>query len=113
MAKDKKAAPQRRTEKKEKAIVSYESKALETPTSKPRGERWAVAHVYSSKNDTIITLNDITGAETISVGRGGMMVNTDSQEGDPYAAMQASLLSLLCSLSASQTVRPAWRLPVC
>ena len=90
MAKDKKAAPQRRTEKKEKAIVSYESKALEAPVSKPRGERWAVAHVYSSKNDTIITLTDITGAETISVGSGGMMVNTDSQEGDPYAAMQAA-----------------------
>ncbi len=90
MAKDKKAAPQQHAEKKEKAIVSYESKALEAPVAKPKGERLAVAHVYSSKNDTIITLTDITGAETIAVGSGGMMVNTDSQEGGSYAAMQAA-----------------------
>ncbi len=73
-----------------KEIVSYEAKALEEARTKPRPERWAVAHVYSSKNDTIITLTDLSGAETIAVGSGGMMVNTDSQEGTPYAAMQAA-----------------------
>ena len=57
---------------------------------KPKAERWAVAHVYSSKNDTIITLTDLSGSETIAVGSGGMMVNADSQEGSPYAAMQAA-----------------------
>ncbi|MCL5433390.1 MAG: 30S ribosomal protein S11 [Candidatus Marsarchaeota archaeon] len=50
----------------------------------------AVAHVYSSKNDTIITLTDISGAETVAVGSGGMMVSADSQEGSAYAAMQAA-----------------------
>ncbi len=73
-----------------KEIVSFEAKALEEAKLKPRPERWAVAHVYSSKNDTIITLTDMSGAETIAVGSGGMMVNADSQEGTPYAAMQAA-----------------------
>jgi Ribosomal protein S11 len=76
--------------KKEKDVVSYEAKAMEEAKAKPRPERWAVAHVYSSKNDTIITLTDISGSETIAVGSGGMMVNADSQEGSPYAAMQAA-----------------------
>ena len=75
---------------KEKEAVSYETKAMEQQIVKPKAERWAVAHVYSSKNDTIITLTDLSGAETIAVGSGGMMVNADSQEGSPYAAMQAA-----------------------
>jgi small subunit ribosomal protein S11 len=81
-----KAEPQQQ----KKEIVSFEAKALEEAKVKPKPERWAVAHVYSSKNDTIITLTDMSGAETIAVGSGGMMVNTDSQEGTPYAAMQAA-----------------------
>jgi small subunit ribosomal protein S11 len=76
--------------KKAKEIVSYEEKALQETAIKPKAERWAVAHVYSSKNDTIITLTDMSGAETIAVGSGGMMVTADSQEGSPYAAMQAA-----------------------
>jgi small subunit ribosomal protein S11 len=77
-------------QQKKKEIISYEQKAMEEAKAKPREERWAVAHVYSSKNDTIITLTDISGAETIAVASGGMMVNVDSQEGGPYAAMQAA-----------------------
>ncbi len=76
--------------KETKDHVSYEAKALEPVTVKPKTERLAVAHVYSSKNDTIITLTDLSGAETIAVGSGGMMVDVDSQEGMPYAAMQAA-----------------------
>ncbi len=76
-------------QKKEKDI-SYEAKAMEEPKIKPKGERIAVAHVFSSKNDTIITLTDMSGAETIAVGSGGMVVSADSQEGSPYAAMQAA-----------------------
>jgi small subunit ribosomal protein S11 len=78
------------SEGKKKEIVSYEAKAMEEAKAKPREERWAVAHVYSSKNDTIITATDMSGAETVAVGSGGMMVNADSQEGSPYAAMQAA-----------------------
>lgn len=57
---------------------------------RPREYRWAVAHVFSSKNDTIITVTDISGAETIASASGGMMVKSDREEGKPYAAMQAA-----------------------
>ncbi|MDD5111594.1 MAG: 30S ribosomal protein S11 [Candidatus Altiarchaeota archaeon] len=47
-------------------------------------------HVYSSKNNTILHLTDITGAETISIKSGGMMVKSQREESSPYAAMQAA-----------------------
>jgi small subunit ribosomal protein S11 len=83
-----KEATTEKPEKKEE--ISYEAKAMEQQVVKSKPERWAVAHVYSSKNDTIITLTDMSGSETIAIGSGGMMVNADSQEGSPYAAMQAA-----------------------
>ncbi len=52
--------------------------------------KWGVAHIYSSKNDTIITIMDLSGAETIAVGSGGMIVKNDREEGSPFAAMQAA-----------------------
>jgi small subunit ribosomal protein S11 len=76
--------------KQQKKEVSYEEKAMEAPKIAPKAERIAVAHIYSSKNNTLITLTDMTGAETIAVGSGGMMVDADSQQGSPYAAMQAA-----------------------
>jgi len=53
--------------------------------------QWAVCNVYSSKNDTIITITDLSGAETISKGTGGMIVKSAREEGKPYAAMQATI----------------------
>jgi len=55
-----------------------------------RDEHWGIAHVYSSKNDTIITITDMSGAETIAKASGGMIVKSDREEGSPYAAMQAA-----------------------
>jgi small subunit ribosomal protein S11 len=43
--------------------------------------KWGVAHVFSSKNDTIITITDLSGAETIAVASGGMIVKADREEG--------------------------------
>ncbi len=61
------------------------------PGTAPRGEgRWGVAHVFSSKNDTIITITDQSCAETIATGSGGMIVKAHREEGSPYAAMQAA-----------------------
>ena len=63
------------------------------PTSVLRsaiGGRVGVAHVFSSRNNTIITITDLTGAEIISRGSGGMVVDADREEGSPYAAMQAA-----------------------
>lgn len=86
----KKQPQQQAPAKKEDEKISYEAKAMGQELIRPREERWAVAHVYSSKNDTLLTLTDMTGAETIAKASGGMMVNADSQEGSPFAAMQAA-----------------------
>ncbi len=53
-------------------------------------EHWGVAHIYSSQNNTIITLTDLTGAETIAKCSGGMVVDAQRKEGSPYAAMLAA-----------------------
>ena len=52
--------------------------------------RWAVAHIYASFNNIIITLTDLTGAETITKCTGGMVVKADKDQSTPYAAMKAA-----------------------
>ena len=49
-----------------------------------------MAHIYSSFNNTIIHITDLTGAETVSRWSGGMIVKADREESSPYAAMQAA-----------------------
>ncbi|MHA1230618.1 MAG: 30S ribosomal protein S11 [Candidatus Helarchaeota archaeon] len=51
---------------------------------------WGIAHIYSSYNDTIVTITDITGAETLARCSGGMVVKADREESSAYAAMQAA-----------------------
>ncbi len=55
-----------------------------------KAERWAVVHIYSSYNNTIIHFTDISGAETIARASGGMHVKADRLESSPYAAMRAA-----------------------
>ncbi len=55
------------------------------------GGKWAVAHIYSSFNNTIITITDITGAETIARASGGMIAKADRDESSPYTAMLMAL----------------------
>ncbi len=52
--------------------------------------KWGVAHIYASYNNIIITLTDLTGAETIAKTTGGMVVKADKDESTPYAAMRAA-----------------------
>ncbi len=52
--------------------------------------RWAIAHIFSSYNNTIITVTDITGTETIARSSGGQMVKADRLESSPTAAMGAA-----------------------
>ncbi len=52
--------------------------------------RWAVAHIYSSYNNTIIHVTDITGTETIVRTSGGQVVKADRLESSPTAAMTAA-----------------------
>jgi len=51
---------------------------------------WGVAHIFSSYNDTIVHITDISGAETVARVSGGMVVKADRDESSPYAAMQAA-----------------------
>ncbi len=52
--------------------------------------RWGVAHIYSSKNNTLIHITDITESETVARWSGGRVVKADRMEGTPYAAMSAA-----------------------
>jgi len=52
--------------------------------------KWGIAHIYSSYNNTIIHITDITGAETISKASGGMVVKAHRLESSPTAAMTAA-----------------------
>ncbi|MGQ9718960.1 MAG: 30S ribosomal protein S11 [Nitrososphaerales archaeon] len=53
-------------------------------------ERWGVAHIYSSYNNTIVHITDLTGAETIAFSSGGRHVKADRLESSPYAAMKSA-----------------------
>jgi len=53
-------------------------------------EKWAVVHIYSSYNNTLIHITDISGAETIARTSGGMFVKADRMESSPYAAMRSA-----------------------
>lgn len=53
-------------------------------------ERWGVVHIYSSYNNTIVHITDISGAETIARTSGGMFVKADRMESSAYAAMRAA-----------------------
>ncbi len=53
-------------------------------------DRWGVVHIYSSYNNTIVHITDLTGAETISFSSGGRHVKADRFESSPYAAMRSA-----------------------
>lgn len=53
-------------------------------------ERWGIAHIYSSVNNTIIHITDLTGAETIVRISGGMITDRDKDKGSAFPAMRAA-----------------------
>jgi len=55
-------------------------------------EYWGIVNIYSSYNNTIVHLTDISGAETIARASGGMVVKASRLESTPYAAMQAATM---------------------
>jgi small subunit ribosomal protein S11 len=59
-----------------------------TKTNEP--EKWGIAHIFSSYNNTIIHMTDLTGAETIAISSGGIHVNADRYESSPFAAMKSA-----------------------
>ncbi|MFC1691361.1 30S ribosomal protein S11 [Nanoarchaeota archaeon] len=59
-------------------------------SARRRDFRWGVAHIYSSYNDTIIHITDITGTESIARTSGGQVVKSHRMESSPTAAMIAA-----------------------
>lgn len=83
------------TESSEAASESSEAATesvveAKTQTKKEGKEKWGIAHIYSSYNNTIIHLTDLTGAETAAISSGGCHVTADRYESSPFAAMKAS-----------------------
>jgi small subunit ribosomal protein S11 len=52
--------------------------------------RWGIAHIFASYNNIIITITDLTGAETVTKASGGMVVKADKDQSSPNAAMRAA-----------------------
>ncbi len=52
--------------------------------------KWGIAYIYSSYNDTIIHITDISGSETIAISSGGQVVKAHRLESSPTAAMIAA-----------------------
>ena len=52
--------------------------------------KWGIANIYASYNNVMITLTDITGAETIGKVTGGMVVKQAKDQSSPYAAQRAA-----------------------
>ena len=53
-------------------------------------EKWGIAYIYSSINNTIIHITDVTGAETIAIASGGQVTDKDMDKGKPFTAIRAS-----------------------
>lgn len=60
------------------------------PEKEEKKEKWGIAHIFSSYNNTIIHITDLTGAETVAISSGGIHVNADRYESSPFAAMKAA-----------------------
>lgn len=58
--------------------------------SKEKEVKWGIAHIFSSYNNTIVHITDLSGAETIARFSGGMVVRADRDESSPYAALQVA-----------------------
>lgn len=52
--------------------------------------KWGVANIFSTANNTIIHITDVTGSETVAKYTGGMMTDRDREQGGPFPAMQAA-----------------------
>jgi len=65
--------------------------ANQTGSRPPRPQpRWGIVHIFSSYNNTIIHITDISASETIALASGGQVVKADRLESSPTAAMSAA-----------------------
>ena len=58
--------------------------------SEDKSTKWGIVHIYSSYNNTIVHITDLTGSETIAISSGGRHVKADRFQSSPYAAMKSA-----------------------
>ena len=85
----------------EEAATANLASAAEAPVqeTQPRVSqtRWGVCHIFSSYNNTIMHVTDVTGSETIGLVSGGQIVKSDRLESSPTTAMSgARKLAEIC-----------------
>ena len=84
----------------EEAGTASLQSAAEAPSpepTRPNQTRWGICHIFSSYNNTIIHVTDITGSETIGLVSGGQIVKSDRLESSPTTAMTgARKLAEIC-----------------
>tara|TARA_Y100000034_G_C6909945_1_gene423965 strand:+ start:8748 stop:9212 length:465 start_codon:yes stop_codon:yes gene_type:complete len=73
----------------------YDKKRPDRRERRPRPQKskndiWGICHIYSSYNNTIIHITDITGSESIARTSGGQVVKAHRLESSPTAAMAAA-----------------------
>jgi small subunit ribosomal protein S11 len=52
--------------------------------------KWGIVKIFSSYNNTLVHITDLTGSETIAFSSGGRHVKADRFESSPYAAMKSA-----------------------
>lgn len=80
------------TSKEQKTKVTEEAKPDTRETEIGGVEKkglWGILHIYSSPNNTIFHVTDMSNAETIVIKYGKQMVTSDKDKPTPYAAMKA------------------------
>ena len=82
--------PEAETQVEAKVEKEIKTKQEAKTESKEEKERWGVVHIFSSYNNTIIHMTDLTGAETVAISSGGIHVTADRYESSPFAAMKAA-----------------------
>jgi len=55
-----------------------------------KNKLWGIAHIYSSRNNTLIYITDLSGAHLITWKSCGTVVKADREKKTPYAAMMAA-----------------------
>jgi small subunit ribosomal protein S11 len=85
----------------EEASTAGMQTAAEAPApevqQRPSQTRWGICHIFSSYNNTIMHVTDITGSETIGLVSGGQIVKSDRLESSPTTAMTgARKLAEIC-----------------
>ncbi len=72
---------------REGMAVQKSATAEERPSQSipQKAEFIAIVHVHASKNNTVVTATDLSGAETFARATGGMVVKSGREEKTPFA----------------------------